>query len=215
MAGWPQSLTTTVSICLASDLPICVIWGRGREQLYNDAYRLICGDKPPRSMAQNFAECWEEAWPVIGEAHDAALAGDKAFLETQHIVLERHRFLEECFFTFFFSPIRDQIGQVGGLFHPVIAMTPQMLAQRRARALGDLTARTSEAKSVTDVLALSMQTLAEYEPDLLRLAGLRRDHCRRQRQCLRERASARQAMAELNRAKRALSPTSAINYACR
>ena len=150
MAGWPQSLTTTVSICLASDLPICVIWGRGREQLYNDAYRLICGDKPPRSMAQNFAECWEEAWPVIGEAHDAALAGDKAFLETQHMVLERPGFLEECFFTFFFSPIRDQIGQVGGLFHPVIQMTTQMLAQRRTRVLAiSLLGRAKPSRSPT------------------------------------------------------------------
>ena len=166
MAGWPQSLRTTISICLASDLPICVIWGPGLVQLYNDAYRVICGDKHPRSMGQNFSECWKEAWPVIGEAHDSALAGDKAFLETQHIFLERHGFLEECFFTFSFSPIRDENGRVGGLFHPVIEMTTQMLGQRRSRALRDLTAQTSKAKSVTEVLALSARTLAAYELDL-------------------------------------------------
>ena len=166
VVGWPQSLRTTVSICLASDLPICVIWGPGLAQLYNDAYRVICGDKHPRSMGQNFSECWKEAWPVIGEAHDCALAGDKAFLETQHVFLERHGFLEECFFTFSFSPIRDETGRVGGLFHPVIEMTTQMLGQRRTRALRDLTAQTSKAKSVTEVLALSAQTLAEYALDL-------------------------------------------------
>ena len=166
VAGWSQSLRTSVSICLASDLPICVIWGPGLVQLYNDAYRLICGDKHPRSMGQNFSACWQEAWPVIGEAHDAALAGDKAFLETQHIFLERHGFLEECFFTFSFSPIRDEAGRVGGLFHPVIEMTAQMLGERRTRALRDLTAQTSKAKSVTEVLALSAQTLAEYPLDL-------------------------------------------------
>ena len=166
VAGWPQSLRTTLSICLASDLPICVIWGPGLVQLYNDAYRVICGDKHPRSMGQNFAECWKEAWPVIGEAHDAALTGDKAFLETQHIFLQRHGYREECFFTFSFSPIRNEAGQVGGLFHPVIEMTAQMLAQRRTWALRDLTAQTSKAKSVTEVLALSAQTLAEYAHDL-------------------------------------------------
>ena len=166
VAGWPQSLRTTISICLASDLPICVIWGPGLVQLYNDAYRVICGDKHPRSMGQNFPACWKEAWPVIGEAHDAALAGDKAFLETQHIFLERHGFREECFFTFSFSPIRDETGRVGGLFHPVIEMTAQMLGERRTRALRDLAAQTSKAKSVTEVLALSAQTLAEYDLDL-------------------------------------------------
>ena len=166
VAGWPQSLRTTISICLASDLPICVIWGPGLVQLYNDAYRVICGDKHPHSMGQNFSECWREAWPVIGRAHDLALSGDKAFLETQHIFLERHGYLEECFFTFSFSPIRDELGRVGGLFHPVIEMTAQMLSQRRTRALRDLAAQTSKAKSVPEVLALSAQILAEYDLDL-------------------------------------------------
>ena len=166
VAGWPQSLRTTISICLASDLPICVIWGPGLVQLYNDAYRVLCGDKHPRSMGQNFPECWKEAWPVIGVAHDAAWAGDKAILETQPIFLERHGFLEECFFTFSFSPIRDETGRVGGLFHPVIETTAQMFAQRGTRALRDLTDQTSKAKSVTDVLALSAQTPAEYALDL-------------------------------------------------
>ena len=166
VAGWPQSLRTTVSICLASDLPICVIWGPGLVQLYNDAYRVICGDKHPRSMGQNFPECWSEAWPVIGEAHDSALTGDTAFLESQHIFLERHGYVEECFFTFSFSPIRDEAGRVGGLFHPVIEMTTKMLSERRTRALRDLTAYTSKAKSVDEVLALSAQTLADYDLDL-------------------------------------------------
>jgi len=145
--SWPQSLRTTVSLCLASDLPICVIWGPDLVQIYNDGYRVICGDKHPRSMGMKFPECWKEAWPVIGEAHDSALAGDTAFLESQHIFLERHGYLEECFFTLSFSPIRDDAGRVGGLFHPVIEMTAKMLGERRTRALRDLAARTSKAKS--------------------------------------------------------------------
>lgn len=166
VTGWPQSLRTTVSICLASDLPICVIWGPGLVQLYNDAYRVICGGKHPQSMGQNFSVCWKEAWPVIGEAHDSALAGDKAFLEVQQIFLERHGYVEECFFTFSFSPIRDEAGRVGGLFHPVIEMTTQMLSERRTRALRDLAAQTSQAKSVHEALSLSAQSLAQYNLDL-------------------------------------------------
>ena len=166
VSGWPQSLRTTISICLASDLPICVIWGPGLVQIYNDGYRVICGGKHPRSMGQNFPDCWKEAWPVIGAAHDSALAGDTAFLESQHIFLERHGYLEECFFTFSFSPIRDEAGQVGGLFHPVIEMTTKMIGERRTRALRDLGARTSKAKSVNEALTLSAQALAEYELDL-------------------------------------------------
>jgi PAS domain S-box-containing protein len=166
VAGWPQSLRTTISICLASDLPICVIWGLGLVQLYNDAYRVICGDKHPRSMGQVFSDCWKEAWPVIGDAHDSALVGDTAFLESQQIFLERGGYVEECFFTFSFSPIRDEAGRVGGLFHPVIEMTAQMLSERRTRTLRDLTAQTSKAKSVKEALSLSAQALTDYALDL-------------------------------------------------
>lgn len=166
VAGWSQSLRTTISICLASDLPICVIWGPDLVQLYNDAYRIICGNKHPLSMGQNFSECWSEAWPVIGKAHDSALTGDTAFLESQQIFLERHGYVEECFFTFSFSPIRDEAGQVGGLFHPVIEMTAQILSERRIRTLRDLTVQTSKAKSVNDALSVAAQTLAEYHLDL-------------------------------------------------
>ena len=157
VAGWPQSLRTTVSICLASDLPICVIWGPGLVQLYNDAYRVICGDKHPQSMGQNFSECWREAWPVIGEAYDSALAGDTAFLENQHIFLERHGSVEKCFFTFLFSPVRDETGQVGGVFHPVIEVTTKALSERRTGALRNLTAHTRKAKSDDDTLAPQMR----------------------------------------------------------
>ena len=44
-------------------------------------------------MGQSFPKCWKEAWPVIGAAHDSALAGDTAFLEAQHIFLERRGYI--------------------------------------------------------------------------------------------------------------------------
>ncbi len=166
IATWPQSLRTTVNLCLASDLPICIIWGPELVQLYNDGYRVICGEKHPRSMGQNFADCWREAWPVIGAAHDSALAGKTAFLENQHIFLERHGYTEECFFTFSFSPIRDETGRLAGLFHPVIETTPKMLGERRTRTLRDLASGVMNARSVADAFTLSARTLGGDALDL-------------------------------------------------
>ena len=164
--SWPQSLRTTVNICLASDLPICIIWGPGLVQIYNDGYREICGGKHPHSMGQNFPQCWREAWPVIGEAHDSALAGDTAFLEDQHVFLSRHGYNEECFFTFSFSPIRNEDGHIGGLFHPVIEMTAKVLGERRTRTLRDLATLGGKAKSIEEAIILSTQTLASHPLDL-------------------------------------------------
>jgi signal transduction histidine kinase len=164
--SWPQSLRTTISLCLASNFPISLAWGPKHIQIYNDGYWPICGAKHPRSMGQDFTECWASAWPVIGEAFERALGGVTSYLENQRMFLDRNGYLEETFFTFSFSPIRDETGGVGGLFHPVTETTVKMLAERRTRALRDLAARAGKAQASDEAFVLASQTLAELELDL-------------------------------------------------
>src|SRR5215217_1044010 len=148
--SWPQSLRTTVSLCLASNFPISIAWGPDRVQIYNDGYWPICGDKHPGSMGQDYRECWKTAWPVIGEAFEQASMGHTRFLENQRMFLDRFGYLEETFFTFSFSPILDESGGVGGLFHPVTELTQQTLAERRLNILRTLADKTVEARSIAE-----------------------------------------------------------------
>ncbi len=165
MACWPQSLRTTVSLVQASNSPISLVWGPGHVQIYNDGYWPICGAKHPTAMGQDFRECWASAFPVIGEAYASAWSGTSAYLEKMRMFLDRDGFLEETWFTFSFSPITDESGGVGGLFHPVTEMTAQMLSERRGRTLRDL-ARTGRAKTIEEALALCAQVLAESDLDV-------------------------------------------------
>src|SRR5713226_6903334 len=164
--SWPQSLRTTVSLCLASNFPISLAWGPKHVQIYNDGYWPICGGKHPHSMGQDFSECWASAWPAIGEAFERALAGETSYLENQRMFLDRNGYLEETFFTFSFSPIRDETGGVGGLFHPVTELTQQALMERRLSILRDVAERTADTKSVAEACAAITQTLALYDLDL-------------------------------------------------
>ncbi|NHC33776.1 hybrid sensor histidine kinase/response regulator [Scytonema millei] len=166
IASWSQSLRTTVSLCLASNFPINIIWGPGRVQIYNDGYWLICGDKHPHSMGQDYKECWLSAWDAIGEPYERATAGETAFLENRRMFLDRNGYLEETFFTFSLSPIRDETGGVGGLFHPVTEMTQQILAERRLRVLRDVTDYTADAKTIEEACRSIAQALAAHELDL-------------------------------------------------
>ena len=165
--GWPQSLRTTVGLVLASNFPISLAWGPEHTQIYNDGYWPICGAKHPHSMGQDFRQCWASAWPAVGPAFERALAGETSFLEDQRMYLDRNGYLEETFFTFSFSPIRDESGAVSGLFHPVTETISNMLGQRRTRALRDLAARTGKAQSMHEALTVAAQTLGAYELDLL------------------------------------------------
>ncbi|MBA2458575.1 MAG: hypothetical protein H0V43_06415, partial [Gemmatimonadales bacterium] len=164
--AWPQSLRTAVGLCLASNFPICLAWGPQHVQLYNDGYQVVCGSAHPRTMGQDFTEAWASAWPSIGAAFERARAGETSYLENVRMFLERNGYMEETFFTFSFSPIRDETGSVGGLFHPVTETTGAMLAQRRTRALRDLAARAGDAKSVDAAFAVAAEVLSGYELDL-------------------------------------------------
>ncbi|MCJ9669667.1 MULTISPECIES: ATP-binding protein [unclassified Neorhizobium] len=163
---WPQSLRTTVSLCLASNFPINVIWGDENTQIYNDGYRTVCGSAHPRALGEDYSVTWSSAWPAIGEPFRQARRGNTSFLENQRMFLTRNGYLEETFFTFSLSPIRDETGEIGGLFHPVTETTATMLSERRTRALRDLNASLALAEDMDDLSRRVVEVLAQFEFDL-------------------------------------------------
>ncbi len=159
---WPQSLRTSVSLCLSSTFPILVAWGPDDIQIYNDAYRPICGDLHPRSMGGAFKEIWASALPVVGDAFDRAHRGEGTYIRDQRMFLDRHGYLEEAFMTFSFSPIRDESGEVGGIFHPISEATSAVLNARRSQGLRDLSAAIGDARAVSDIGS----DIAAHHPNL-------------------------------------------------
>ncbi|MCW7539452.1 ATP-binding protein [Aquabacterium sp. A7-Y] len=163
---WPQSLRTTVSLCLASNFPINIVWGPEHTQIYNDGYRDCCGEAHPRALGENYRVTWASAWPAIGEPFERALAGNTSYLENQRMFLNRNGYLEETFFTFSTSPIRDESGGIGGLFHPVTETTATMLSERRTRALRDLGTALGLACDEADVARKAVAVLSRFDWDL-------------------------------------------------
>jgi PAS domain S-box-containing protein len=164
--SWPQSLRTAVSLCVASNFPISIAWGPLHVQIYNDGYWPICGQKHPESIGQDYKICWASAWPAIGAAFARGWAGEASYIENERIFVDRHGFLEETFFTFSFSPIRDETGAVGGLFHPVTEQTARILSERRVRMLRDLASRAGSVKTTAEFYTRAIETFAEHPFDL-------------------------------------------------
>jgi PAS domain S-box-containing protein len=161
--SWPQSLRTSVSLCLSSTFPILIAWGPETIQIYNDSYRPICGEMHPRSMGMNFRICWESALEVVGDKFTRGQQGEGTYIHDQQMFLERYGYLEEAFMTFSFAPIRDESGGVGGIFHPITETTDKMLSARRTQVLRDLGADIGKAKSVGEI---GRETESNY-PDFL------------------------------------------------
>jgi len=151
LSEWPQSLRTSVSLCLSSTFPILVCWGPDDIQIYNDAYRPICGDLHPASMGAPFKVVWASALPMVGAAFERAHQGEGAYIKDQHMELDRSGYLEEANMTFSFSPIRDESGAVGGIFHPITETTNQVIGARRTQSLRDLTASLASTRSIDEI----------------------------------------------------------------
>jgi len=163
---WPQSLRTTVSLCLSSTFPILITWGPENVQIYNDSYRPICGAKHPQAMGQKFNDCWATALPVVGEIFARAWSGEGSYIENQRMFLDRDGYLEEAFMTFSFSPIRDESGEVGGLFHPITETTDGMLSARRTQAVRDFSTQISKAQTENEIVDFAQKTYGACNLDL-------------------------------------------------
>ncbi len=149
---WPPALKTAVSMALSSKFPKCIVWGPEMIVLHNDAFRPILGDKPP-ALGRSFRQVWSEVWHEIGPIAERAYAGEATFIEDFPLVIDRFGYPEQCYFTFCYSPIRDENGVVRGMMDTVIETTGKVEAQRQARLLnGELEHRIKNALTVIQAI---------------------------------------------------------------
>jgi PAS domain S-box-containing protein len=127
---WPQSLRTAVGMVINSKFPSCLVWGPHLVTLYNDAFRPILGAKP-EALGRPFSQVWSEAWDTIGPIAERAFAGEPTFIENFPLVIERNGYPEQTYFTFCYSPVRGETGNVAGFLDTVIETTAQVLGERR------------------------------------------------------------------------------------
>ena len=159
---WPQSLRTSVSTCLNSRFAILIWWGPELVMLYNDAYREIIAGKHPAALGRPGCECWPEIWHIIGPMLEGVLQGGEAtWSKDLLLLLERNGYAEECYFTFSYSPIRDESGGIGGVFTPVAETSDRVVGERRLRTLRDLASHAGSARGVKEVCQAAAASLAE------------------------------------------------------
>ena len=135
--SWPQSLRSVVGLLLQSQFPMFVAWGKDLGFLYNDSYAEILGAKHPRAMGRRFYDIWSEIWSDISPLIDAAMAGQATYREDLPLVMNRKGYDEKTWFTFSYSPVRDESGVVAGMFCAVSETTQKVLAEAALRELND------------------------------------------------------------------------------
>jgi signal transduction histidine kinase len=166
-AAWPQSLRTAVDIILSSRYAMFVWWGHGLINLYNDAYRPFLGKKHPHSLGQSAREVWSEIWHLIGPRTDSVLErAESTFDEALLLVMDRFGYPEETYFTFSYSPIHGDDGEVAGLFGAVTDETQRVIGERRLRLLREVAATVAETRTPDEVCSAAADCIAGSARDL-------------------------------------------------
>jgi PAS domain S-box-containing protein len=128
---WAQPLKTLAGVMLASNQPMFVAWGPRRTMLYNDGYAEILGLKHPTALGQPFDRVWSEILDEVGPIMARCYAGEPIQMDDITLVMHRHGRPEETHFAFSYTPVRDEMGHVAGVFCPCTEITARVLADRR------------------------------------------------------------------------------------
>jgi two-component sensor histidine kinase len=153
---WSQSLRTLAGAVLESAFPQCIVWGPQRTCIHNDAFEPLLGRKPP-AQGRPFNEVWYEAWPVIGPLAERAYGGEATFIEDFALTVHRRGFPEQTYFTFCYSPIRDDTGEVAGFLYTVIETTAKVRNEKRTKLINNELAHRIQ-NTLTIVTSIADQT---------------------------------------------------------
>ncbi|SFA87733.1 PAS domain S-box protein [Algoriphagus aquimarinus] len=133
-AKWPQSLRTTLNILLASKFPKFLWWGPELTCFYNDSYRPSLGvdGKHPTILGMSGEVAWPEIWHIIKPLMDKVLEnGESLWFEDLLVPIYRNGKIEDVYWTFSYSPARDDDDNIAGVLVTCAETTQEVLLKRK------------------------------------------------------------------------------------
>lgn len=133
-ATWPQSLKTILGVLLNSRFPKFLFWGDDLLCFYNDAHRPSLGDdgKHPNALGKPAKEVWREIWGIIKPLIDQVRStGEATWSEDQLIPFYRNGQIEDVYWTFSYSPVFNESGQVEGVLTTCTETTEKVVNMKK------------------------------------------------------------------------------------
>lgn len=169
---WPQSLQTSVSICLNSRTPMVIWWSQDLFVLYNDSWGKILGSHYSCALARPGREVWPKIEDIFGKQLASVLATGQAIWSDDMLLVNRGN-TEEAYFTYSHSPIFLETGQVGGMFTAMTETTQCVLGERRIETLRlEAEARCQQTENALQESQQFIQKIANTTPEVLYLYDL-------------------------------------------
>ena len=129
--AWPQALTTLVRVMLNAGQPMFIAWGPERTLLYNDGYSEMLGARHPVAFARPFFETWPEVREEVGSLMDRVFEGEPIHMDDLTLTLHRKGYPEETHFSFSYTPMPNESGDIVGLFCVCTETTDRVIGERQ------------------------------------------------------------------------------------
>jgi signal transduction histidine kinase len=175
ISTWSPSLRTTVGIVLECRNPMFLWWGPELVQIYNDAYKpsLGLGDRDAHALGATGRSFWTDIWETIGpQIEQVCTTGESTWHEDQYLPIERNGRLEDVWWTYSYSPVREGEA-IAGVLVVCQETTARiiMLNERELLLAAERTARAeAEAarETLSQVFAQAPVAIAVFEGRTLR-----------------------------------------------
>jgi two-component system sensor kinase FixL len=131
---WPVALRTLANLIIASAQPMFVAWGDERILFYNDAYVPILGARRPQAFGRPFFEVWPEARAEASALFDQVFDGSPVQMSELGLLLDRGDGPQQAYFSFSYTPVIGDGGQVEGLFCVCNETTGEVIARGQVEA---------------------------------------------------------------------------------
>ena len=123
--AWPATLRNAVDLMLDSRQPVYLGWGPDLTSLYNEGYVAFLGDRHPWALGKPYAEVWPEITGEYAPILQAVMAGEAQHFVDRPVPL-RGPNAPPRWFTFSWTPLRDDSGEVAGFYCPATETTERM-----------------------------------------------------------------------------------------
>jgi hypothetical protein len=101
MDHWNQILTSMTSLVLTSTHPMALWWGQSHILIYNDGYIPVAGNKHPTAFGDTAKRHYDELWPTLEPVIEDVMKGESVYTEDSFLLMQRHGYPEETYFTWY------------------------------------------------------------------------------------------------------------------
>ncbi|BFZ57953.1 hypothetical protein PYCC9005_005009 [Savitreella phatthalungensis] len=170
---WSKTFWDMLTICCESPFACAIYWGQDANFLYNWHFRNIPGDRHPACLGAPAASdvCWGDIWPQIGAPfRQTWTTGDRHFVQDELVQMNRHGYIEECYFSWSITRVESHEGSPECMFNMCVDTTDHVVQGRRNQTLGDINGLQRQFESVASYVERTLDILRDNPFDIPAIA---------------------------------------------